>query len=377
MKWTHEIHIFELRIATVWLYVIRTEITAIVVLIDDSISHKWISWTFLVERLSLNDSDRQRGKTFLGPVVFWRSAAYLNENTKCRQLINGFHEESCRQRKELKLRANTVNFAFKLGPPSGEFSFHNFCQNQTEVALDVKFKFREGYYKYAQAGGPRKLNVVYERCVLSLKPGSFSVAAALFWGNQHSKYVEAEGLSRTNQCEQFKPNKGDIPTRSEGENFPTYLCRFMQVTLWIQPVSNIPPESFIYSLFFAWIPIVVLHSEGEDAWSFVSSSLQTAHYSTQNESLVPLFVSDVILGLKNPFQGIKITKSEQCREYFTPYCHAKYRSLHRTHRTYLKPLTSYRDVTKKYFRDGIPTTESEPGKKLLATLGNQSNCSLN
>ena len=152
MKWTHEIHIFELRIATVWLYMIHTEITAIVVLIDESLSHKWISWTSLVERLSgrswkggwflsLNDSDRQRGKTFLGPVVFCRSAAYLNENTKCRQPINGFHQESCRQRKKLKLRANTVNFAFNLGPPSGEFSFHNFCQNQTEVAFDVKLLF--------------------------------------------------------------------------------------------------------------------------------------------------------------------------------------------------------------------------------------------
>ena len=188
------------------------------------------------------------------------------------------------------------------------------------------------------------------------------MAAAVFWGNQHSKYVEVEGLSRTNRCEQLKPIKGDIPTRSEVKIFQ--LTSVASCKLHFE--SNQSQISFLkasyIAFFFAWIPIVVLHSEGEGAWSFVSSSQQTAHYSTQNESLVPLFVSDVIVGLKNPFQGIKITKSEQRREYFTPYCHAKYRSLHRTRRTYLRPLTSYRDVTKKYFRHGIPTTESEPGK---------------
>ena len=68
-------------------------------------------------------------------VVFCWSAAHLNENTKCRQLLNGFPQESCRQRIKLKLKANTVNLAFKLGSPFGEFLFHNIYFARTKPNL--------------------------------------------------------------------------------------------------------------------------------------------------------------------------------------------------------------------------------------------------
>ena len=79
------------------------------------------------------------------------------------------------------------------------------------------------------------------------KPGGFSVAAMVFWANQQSKFVELVCLTHTNRCEQCKANKRDISTRSECENFRTYLCRLVQVTLWIQPVSKLLVKSFLYN----------------------------------------------------------------------------------------------------------------------------------
>ena len=91
---------------------------------------------------------RHRGKRFFffffffgggggegAAVVFW-SAAHLNENTvKCRQLLNGFRHESRSTAEKLKLRANTVNLALKLGSPFGEFSFHNIYFSRTKLKL--------------------------------------------------------------------------------------------------------------------------------------------------------------------------------------------------------------------------------------------------
>lgn len=73
------------------------------------------------------------------------------------------------------------------------------------------------------------------------------------------------------------------------------LCRFMQVTLWIQPVSQLLEESFINNQFSASPGCPSLFcSEAEGARSFVNSSQETAHFSTQNDSLLLLFVTDVI-----------------------------------------------------------------------------------
>ena len=99
----------------------------------------------LQDRLTFSHGDRllssysgvaPRKYVFWGrAAVFFWSAAHLNKNTKCRQLLNGFCHESCRQRKKLKLRANTVNLALKLGLPFGEFSFHNIYFARTKLKL--------------------------------------------------------------------------------------------------------------------------------------------------------------------------------------------------------------------------------------------------
>ena len=45
-----------------------------------------------------------------------------------------------------------------------------------------------------------KFCLLYKRrCAPSLKPGGFSLSAAVFWGNLHSKFAEVVGLSRTNR----------------------------------------------------------------------------------------------------------------------------------------------------------------------------------
>lgn len=66
---------------------------------------------------------------------FW-SAAHLNENTKCRQLLNGFRHESWRQRKKLTLTANTVNFAVFV-------RFRNSLQKKYKLKLVVFLKYRK------------------------------------------------------------------------------------------------------------------------------------------------------------------------------------------------------------------------------------------
>ena len=54
--------------------------------------------------------------------------------------------------------------------------------------------FRES--KYSQAASSSQLNFAYKRCCApSLKPGGFSAALAMFWGNQRSKFVKRIGMS--------------------------------------------------------------------------------------------------------------------------------------------------------------------------------------
>ena len=63
---------------------------------------------------------------------------------------------------------------------------------------------------------------------------------------------------------------------------------------------------------YDWIPIV-FHSEGYGASSFVNPIQQTAHYSTQNESFVPLFVKDVVQVLKKRFRELKSQKASSIK----------------------------------------------------------------
>ena len=66
--------------------------------------------------------------------------------------------------------------------------------------------------------------------------------------------------------------------------------------IWIQRVLTLLSKSFVYNQFSASPGYTsLLYTDGEGIWGFLSSSQQTALYLTQNYSLLPLFVTDVVL----------------------------------------------------------------------------------
>ena len=131
--------------------------------------------------------------------------------------------------------------------------------------------FRES--KYLQAASSSQLNFAYKRfCAPSLKPGGFSAAAAMFWGNQRSKFVEVVGLSRTNRYV-----NGILINFN---NFENSMPKALYIANSLLQLDT--PRCFYF--------------EGEGAaGSFISSSQQSSYtYSKKNYLLVPPFVTDVV-----------------------------------------------------------------------------------
>ena len=93
----------------------------------------------------------------------------------------------------------------------------------------------------------------------------------------------------------------------------------------------------------------------------LSSSQQIAHYSTQNDSLLPLFVTDVVLVIKTCFRNQTHKKRTVSRIFITLLTRKIPRMFPSNSKNKLKnstvwwswPLTSYCDVTKTYFSGAL------------------------
>ena len=176
--------------------------------------------------------------------------------------------------------------------------------------------FRES--KYSQAASSSQLKFAYKRCCgPSLKPGAgFSAAAAMFWGNQRSKFVEVVGLSRTNRYV-----NGILINFN---NFENSMPKALYIANSLLQLDT--PRCFYF--------------EGEGAaWSFISSSQQSSY----SKKIIPLYRRSLRtwfdykkpgadrLPKKNHFRESNLQNASNIKKnIFTPYYHAKHRSFHRT-----------------------------------------------
>ena len=97
-----------------------------------------------------------------------------------------------------------------------------------------------------------------------------------------------------------------------------YLYHFMQIksSQSSNPLQN-PRADSIFC--FAWIPIIVFdNSEVKRAtWSTLRDSIpQTAHYSTQNDFPVPLFITNIFLSMKIHLGGQTHKKTRSIKDIF-------------------------------------------------------------
>ena len=125
----------------------------------------WILW----DALCVQQRDKGASWKYIFGAALQSFSCQRHTLTKTQ---NGFHHESCRQQKKLKLRVNTVNSAHLL--MSSHFIIYLLPQPRN----------------CCQVESPRQLNFVYKRCcVPSLRPGGFSVAVAINTTYQLSHYM--------------------------------------------------------------------------------------------------------------------------------------------------------------------------------------------
>ena len=95
----------------------------------------------------------------------------------------------------------------------------------------------------------------------------------------------------------------------------TYLCRFMQVSLWIQPVSKPLAKSFIYKQFSASPGYPSLfYTLRERALGASSARVSKLHTDPLKKWLPCTAIRyRRVLSIANPFQGNKIPKASSIK----------------------------------------------------------------